>query len=278
MRIASKLVFIIIVVMVCIAPLALAQDDVEGGKDHPLISRMPGFWIDEYIEKEFDSVPFRNEKGQEITVEGKYYYIDHIIKEGAKAPSEVQIIRNFINALQKIGGKVVYQPTSDLYMKVEKGGTVTWAHITPFNGGDGYTLEIIEKKAMIQDVAADANALANDIAATGKAAVYGIYFDTGKSVVKPESEPALSEIGKLLKENGSLKLHVVGHTDNVGDLASNMKLSQARADAVVQALVSKQGVDAKRLKASGVGSLCPAASNGTDEGKAKNRRVELVEQ
>lgn len=278
MRIASKLVFIIIVVMVCIAPLALAQDDVEGGKDHPLISRMPGFWIDEYIEKEFDSVPFRNEKGQEITVEGKYYYIDHIIKEGAKAPSEVQIIRNFINALQKIGGKVVYQPTSDLYMKVEKGGTVTWAHITPFNGGDGYTLEIIEKKAMTQDVAADANALANDIAATGKAAVYGIYFDTGKSVVKPESEPALSEIGKLLKENGSLKLHVVGHTDNVGDLASNMKLSQARADAVVQALVSKQGVDAKRLKASGVGSLCPAASNGTDEGKAKNRRVELVEQ
>jgi OOP family OmpA-OmpF porin len=239
---------------------------------------MPGFWIDEYIEKEFDSVPFRNEKGQEITVEGKYYYIDHIIKEGAKAPSEVQIIRNFINALQKIGGKVVYQPTSDLYMKVEKGGTVTWAHITPFNGGDGYTLEIIEKKAMTQDVAADANALANDIAATGKAAVYGIYFDTGKSVVKPESEPALSEIGKLLKENGSLKLHVVGHTDNVGDLASNMKLSQARADAVVQALVSKQGVDAKRLKASGVGSLCPAASNGTDEGKAKNRRVELVEQ
>ena len=173
---------------------------------------------------------------------------------------------------------MVYQPTSDLYMKVEKSGTVTWAHITPYNGGYGYTLEIIEKKAMAQDVTADANALANDIAATGKAAVYGIYFDTGKSVVKPESEPALNEIGKLLKENGSLKLHVVGHTDNVGDLASNMKLSQARADAVVQALVSKHGVDAKQLKASGVGPLCPVASNGTDEGKAKNRRVELVEQ
>jgi outer membrane protein OmpA-like peptidoglycan-associated protein len=244
MRIASKLVFIIIVAMICLAPLALAQDDVEGGKDHPLISRMPGFWIDEYIEKEFDSVPFRNEKGQEITVEGKYYYIDHIIKEGAKAPT-------------------------DLYMKVEKSGTVTWAHITPYNGGDGYTLEIIEKKAMTQDVAADANALANDIAATGKAAVYGIYFDTGKSVVKPESEPALDEIGKLLKENGSLKLHVAGHTDNVGDLASNMNSPR---------LVSKHGVDAKRLKASGVGPLCPVASNGTDEGKAKNRRVELVEQ
>ena len=239
--------------MLCLAPLAFAQEDTDGAKDHPLISRMPGFYMIEYIEKEFDSVPFRNEKGQEITVEGKYYYIDHFIKEGAKAPT-------------------------DLYMKVEKSGTVTWAHITPYNGGDGYTLEVIEKNAMADDVTADANALANDIAAIGKAAVYGIYFHTGKSVVKPKSEPALNEIGKLLKENGSLKLHVVGHTDNVGDLASNMKLSQARADAVVQALVSKHGVDAKRLKASGVGPLCPVTSNGTDEGKAKNRRFELVEQ
>jgi len=277
MRIARTPVFIIIAVL-CLAPLAFAQDDVEGAKDHPLVSRMPGYYIAEYIEKDFDSVPFRDAKGQEIPVEGKYYYIDHLIKEGAKAPSAVAIIRNFINAFQKIGGKVVYQATEDLYMKAEKGGGVTWARVTPYNGGDGYILEIVEQKAMKQDIAADANALASDIAATGKAAVYGIYFDTGKAVVKPESEPALAEIGKLLKENGALKLHVVGHTDNVGDLASNMKLSQARAEAVVQAVVMKHGVDAKRLKAAGVGPLCPAASNGTDEGKAKNRRVELVAQ
>jgi OOP family OmpA-OmpF porin len=277
MRKRNKILFFL-VFMLFIVSVALAQEDVEGSKDHPLISRMPGFYIAEYIEKEFDSVPFRNEKGQEINVEGKYYYIDHLVKGGAKAPSEVQIIRNFINALQKIGGKVVYQAPADLYMKVEKGGTISWAHISPYNGGDGYILEIIEQKAMTQDVLADANALAGDIAATGKASVYGIYFDTGKSVVKSESEPALSEIAKLLKESGSLKLYVVGHTDNVGNLASNMKLSQARADAVVQSLVTKYGIDAKRLTASGVGPLCPVASNGTEEGKAKNRRVELVEQ
>ena len=277
MRNARTIVFIIVAVF-CLAPLAFAQDDAEGAKDHPLVSRMPGYYIAEYIDKDFDSVPFKDAKGQEVPVEGKYYYIDHLIKEGAKAPSAVAIIRNFINAFQKIGGKMVYQTTDDLYMKVEKGGGVTWAHVTPYNGGDGYILEIVEQKAMKQDIAADADALAGDIAATGKAAVYGIYFDTGKSVVKPESEPALTEIGKLLKENGSLKLHVVGHTDNVGDLASNMKLSQARAEAVVQALVTKYGVDAKRLKPAGVGPLSPAASNGTDEGKAKNRRVELVEQ
>jgi outer membrane protein OmpA-like peptidoglycan-associated protein len=277
MRITRTPVFVILILL-CLAPLAFAQDDVEGAKDHPLVGRMPGYYIAEYIEKDFDSVPFRDAKGQEVAVEGKYYYIDHLIKEGAKAPSATQVIRNYLNAFQKIGGKVTYQTTDDLYMKVEKGGGVTWAHVTPYNGADGYILEIIESKAMEQDIAADADALASDIAATGKAAVYGIYFDTGKSVVKPESEPALTEIGKLMKENASLKLHVVGHTDNVGDLASNMKLSQARAEAVVQALVTKYGVDAKRLKAAGVGPLSPAASNGTDEGKAKNRRVELVAQ
>jgi outer membrane protein OmpA-like peptidoglycan-associated protein len=273
MRIERTIVFIAFA-MLCLAPLALAQDDVEGAKDHPLVSRMPSYYIAEYIEKDFDSVSFRNETGGEIAVEGKYYYIDHLIKEGAKAPSEVQIIRNFINAFQKIGGNVVYQNPEHLYMKAEKGGGITWAHVTPYNGGDGYVLEIVEQKAMKQDIAADASTLAGDIAATGKAAVYGIYFDTGKSVVKPESEPALTEIGKLLKENGSLKLHVVGRTDNVGDLASKMKLSQARAEA----LVTKHGVDAKRLKAAGVGPLCPAASSDIDEGKAKNRRVELVAQ
>jgi outer membrane protein OmpA-like peptidoglycan-associated protein len=277
MRNARTPVFILIAIL-CLAPRAFAQDDVEGAKDHPLVSRMPGYYIVEYIEKDFDSVPFKDAKGQEFNAEGKYYYIDHLIKEGAKAPSAVAIIRNFINAFQKIGGKVVYQATEDVYMKVEKGGGVTWAHITPYNGADGYILEIVEQKAMKQEIAADANALASDIAATGKAAVYGIYFDTGKSAVKPESEPALTEIGKLLEENGSLELHVVGHTDNAGDLDSNMKLSRARAEAVVQALVTKHGVDAKRLKAAGVGPLSPAASNDTDEGKAKNRRVELVAQ
>jgi OOP family OmpA-OmpF porin len=107
--------------------------------------------------------------------------------------------------------------------------------------------------------------------------VYGIYFDTGKSVMKPESNPALEEITKLLKHSGSLTLFVVGHTDNVGNLESNLNLSADRADAVVKALTGK-GIAASRLKAAGVGPYCPVASNRTDDGKAKNRRVELVEE
>lgn len=141
-----------------------------------------------------------------------------------------------------------------------------------------WMLYIVEKQAMAQAIVANADVFSNDIKNTGHTAVYGIYFDTGKSDIKPESEKALVEIAKLLKNNPSLKLIVVGHTDSVGVMDANMKLSQARAEAVVQALVAKQGIDAARLKGYGVGPLAPVASNDTEEGRAKNRRVELVKQ
>lgn len=277
MKILRRLGFAFALVL-CLAPAAFAQDDVEGAKDHPLISRMPGYYIGEYIEKEFDSVPFRDPKGQEVNVEGKYYYIDHLVKEGAKSASDVQIIRNFINALQKIGGKVVYQTSADLYMKVEKGGGITWVRVSPFNGGDGYDLEVVEQKAMAQYVTADAAALSAELKATGHVAVYGITFDADKADLRPEAQAAIAEVAKLLKQDPSLKLFVVGHTANVGDVASGLKLSQERAAAVVKALSAEHGIQADRLKAFGAGPYCPVASNLTEEGRAKNRRVELVQQ
>jgi outer membrane protein OmpA-like peptidoglycan-associated protein len=131
---------------------------------------------------------------------------------------------------------------------------------------------------MKQDVVANAEVWANDLKATGHAAVYGIYFDTGSAAVKPESEPALQEVAKLLGGDASLKVYVVGHTDSVGGLESNLKLAQARAEAVRTALTARHGIAAARLTAQGVGPLAPVACNATDEGKAKNRRVELVAQ
>jgi OOP family OmpA-OmpF porin len=139
-------------------------------------------------------------------------------------------------------------------------------------------LRIIEKKQMAQYIVADAAAFGNDINATGHVAVYGIYFDTNKADVKPDSRPALEEIAKLLAQNPGLKLLVVGHTDMTGSMDANTKLSQARGEAVVQALVSQHGVAAARLKGHGVGPLAPVATNDTDEGRAKNRRVELVKE
>jgi outer membrane protein OmpA-like peptidoglycan-associated protein len=131
---------------------------------------------------------------------------------------------------------------------------------------------------MAQDVLADAKQMAQEIKNTGKVALYGIYFDTDKAAVKPESASTLKEIAKFLKENASIKIYVVGHTDSAGDFNHNEKLSQARAQSVVAELTGKYGVAANRLKGYGVGPLAPVASNSTNEGKAKNRRVELVEQ
>ncbi len=119
--------------------------------------------------------------------------------------------------------------------------------------------------------------LAGDIGRTGHAAVYGIYFDTGRADIKPESEATLKEIAKLLQQEPTLRLYVVGHTDSTGDFAANMDLSKRRADAVVKALTGPRGVAEDRLQAFGSGPLAPVASNRTEEGRAKNRRVELVE-
>ncbi len=135
---------------------------------------------------------------------------------------------------------------------------------------------VVENKPMEDEVTTNAAALNKGISETGKIAVYGIYFDTAKSVVKPESKPTIDEIVKLLNQNSKLKLFVIGHTDSDGSLESNMKLSSDRAAAVVKSLV-ENGIQSARLKSAGVGPYCPVENNRTDEGKAKNRRVELVE-
>jgi OOP family OmpA-OmpF porin len=255
-----------------------ATGDKEGSRDYPLFSRMPNFHIDSYDEQEFGAYDkFVDGNGNRITVEGHKFLISYYLDKGATKPSDIQILRNFTSAIEKIGGTVVKENPTNAYLKVEKGGNTTWIHVRTKNRGEGYVLNIVEKQGMKQDIVADATSLARDIQMKGKVAVYGIYFDTGKSEVKQESEPALQEIAKLLKNDPSLSLYVVGHTDTVGELEFNMQLSRARADSVVSFLISRFKVDAARLKPHGVGPLAPVASNSTDEGRALNRRVELVE-
>jgi OOP family OmpA-OmpF porin len=140
-------------------------------------------------------------------------------------------------------------------------------------------LELIETAPMDSGlVTVDANAMAKEIDATGHVALYGIHFDTNKAELKPESDVALQEIAKLLKQDPNLKLLVVGHTDNVGGYDANMTLSERRAAAVFQTLTSKHGIVPARLRAVGVGMAAPVAPNATEDGRAKNRRVELVRQ
>ena len=139
-------------------------------------------------------------------------------------------------------------------------------------------LDVVEVKPMENKELVDAASLAESVSKTGHAAVYGILFDTAKADIKPESDATLKEIAKLLQQDTKLKLYVVGHTDNVGALASNMDLSKRRGDAVVAVLSTKYNVAAARLNAQGDGPTAPVASNDTEDGRAKNRRVELVKQ
>jgi OmpA-OmpF porin, OOP family len=145
-------------------------------------------------------------------------------------------------------------------------------------GQTAVQVDIIEAKPMQEKmVTVDASEMDKQIAANGKVALYGIYFDFNKAEVKSDSEAALTEIGKLLQSRPALAVLVVGHTDAVGSFESNRSLSQRRADAIVLSLVSKQGVDRKRLFPVGVSFASPVATNSTEEGRTKNRRVELVE-
>jgi outer membrane protein OmpA-like peptidoglycan-associated protein len=139
-------------------------------------------------------------------------------------------------------------------------------------------VDVVETKPMeAKMVTVTSEEMAQTMAAAGGVALYGIYFDFNKAELKPESEPTLKEIAKLLEGSSGLKVLVVGHTDSVGSFESNQDLSQRRAEAVVKALVGNHGLDGRRLKAVGVSFSCPKATNQTEEGRARNRRVELVE-
>lgn len=111
----------------------------------------------------------------------------------------------------------------------------------------------------------------------GKIALYGVYFDTGKAEIKPQSARVLNEVAQFLKANQKIKLYVVGHTDDVGDYKANMDLSDKRAAAVVADLMGRSGTNATRLIAKGVGPLVPVSTNKNEAGKQLNRRVELIE-
>jgi outer membrane protein OmpA-like peptidoglycan-associated protein len=120
--------------------------------------------------------------------------------------------------------------------------------------------------------------IAEKLSTTGRAEVYGIYFDFAKSTIRPESEPVLKEIADVMGKNPAWKLSVEGHTDNIGGAASNQDLSVRRAAAVRQALVDRYHVGAGRLEPAGFGASRPKETNDTLEGRARNRRVELVRQ
>lgn len=267
-----------LVVLLASGSALAVKPDAPGCTDHPLFpTRMPNYRIERCEVKEFDVWKFKLQKGKTHAVEGKYTFLTYAVDDRKDDQTGVAVVRNYENALKKIGGKVAESdPERWVNGSVVVEGKEAWFEVERGNGR--IWLRIVEQQAMTQHVVADAAAFRDGLEATGHVAVDGIFFDTAKAVLKPESTPALQEVAKLLKADAALKLWVVGHTDSVGPVDANMKLSQARAEAVVAALTTTHGVAAARLKGYGVGPLAPVASNQAEAGRAKNRRVELVRQ
>jgi len=257
--------------------VAVAQTDVQGSKDHPLITRMPDYYISKYKVSEFAGFDPTVVGGKDVHWEGKVYSYGYSRKEGGRPISMLQIVRNYQTAIKQAGGKILGGDERRVAAEIRKGGALTGVYVEAFNDGRDYDLTIVESQTMQQEVVADAKVMRNDLASTGRTIVHGIYFDTASAAIKPGSEAALAEMVKLLNGSPALKVYIVGHTDSVGSLESNLKLSSDRAASVVKAITAR-GVAASRLKSAGVGPYSPVASNDTDEGKAKNRRVELVKQ
>ena len=215
--------------------------------------------------------------------EGEYwYYFDHISADANGAyPSRLELFRNYETALKQGGGKM-------LHADGDRGFTYTitrpsgeyWGQVGCGAGSaakcDKIQHKIVRVAAMEQSVAVSADQIRKSIADTGKMVFYGIYFDTDKATLKPESEPTLAEMAKYLKANAQARVFIVGHTDMQGGIERNQKLSHDRAAAVVAALAARHGIAKDRLAPDGVGPLAPVAANDSEAGRAKNRRVEMV--
>jgi len=251
------------------------EKDLEGSKDHPLLTRMNNYYIDEYEEFEYDSHEFYDEEDNEYIIEGHKWVIGYTLKESFGSPGQLKVRQNYINAIKKIGGTILFD--QGVYMKLEQEGKEVWIEVWVSSDGNDYRLIIVEKTVMEQEVVADSEALLDDLKNKGYVAIYGIYFDTDSAAIKLESEPALKAIAEMLKQNNSLKVYIVGHTDMTGTLERNLKLSKSRAESVVKELVNTYGISSSCLKAMGVGPLCPVATNQSEEGRKLNQRVELVE-
>ncbi|MDT8903064.1 OmpA family protein [Anaeroselena agilis] len=263
---------VLLVLLAALFPMAVAFANQDNGKDAPYFSRMPNYYVAESSQQEYDSHTFVI-PDNEVKVEGKKYIVEYAPKDENNPPSAIQIIRNYANAAVSKGGKVLYQEADEriLTARMQSGGKQVWLEVVVATSGE-YRVTIVAKEALRQDV--KASDLLTALNNNGHVPLY-INFDTGKAAVKPEHQSVIDEIAVLLTQNPGLRLIIEGHTDNVGDAAGNKTLSEQRANAVMDALVQK-GIAADRLQAVGYGQEKPVADNATDEGRAKNRRVELV--
>lgn len=293
-----------------LASVGPVNADVEGSADYPEIGRFEGSEILDYKDTNFDEtfvatgpVKSKSDASNARRLEGRIVRILYRVPPGS---SDLEVFRNFEQKISQAGYETEFsgRPEDFNYRTflydhpVEKLNSISltdkiwyllarktdeeaerWLSliVSPHSGGDGQRVRLIvaETKQM-ENRMVDAEQMQASILETGRVALYGIYFDTDSAELKPESEPTMQEIAALLGSDPSMKIIVVGHTDNQGGYDYNMRLSERRAAAVAAGLTADYGIDGSRLKSAGVGYLAPAASNADEAGRALNRRVELV--
>jgi outer membrane protein OmpA-like peptidoglycan-associated protein len=277
MRTCLSSVLAALLLLLFASNLLAEEGDSEGCTDAPQFSRMKGYIIQNCESNEFSfyEFPMADDDITVQRVEGKFWMLEYYVKPEAKPNSYLAIVRNYQNAITQAGGKVLYINDKDWFRltgKIVRNGVETWVNVQTRDEGAGYWIYIIQKEEMKQEVTS--SIMMDSLNATGRISL-AITFETGKAAIKPESKPVIDQMIDLMKNNPDLKVEIQGHTDNVGQPDANKKLSQDRADAVKKAL-SDGGIAADRMTAAGYGDSKPVADNKTEEGKAQNRRVELV--
>ena len=206
----KRIAYVVVALTLVFAlPIHAQEEDAEGCTDHPLFTRMTGSLIASCESNDFNAYTFKTGSEKTVDVEGKYWVLSYYMKEGLKStPRVIQILRNFENAVKQSGGKLIFLNTEEdkETLQLKKNGKEFWVEVYA-NITGRHTIIIVEKAGMVQDVVANADAFSNDLKASGHAAVYGIYFDSGKSEIKPESEKAIGEIARLLKGEAGLGLY-----------------------------------------------------------------------
>lgn len=290
-------------------PAVAATGDVAKSHDYPGIGRFKGSVITGYDVKDFDAAtlqaaPFKDGKAaDQRKVEGR---ISRIAYRTGPGPSILEVSRNFESQLANAGFETLLAcdvddcggipfteaigvlPIPQMWVdgfnyryyagrKVENGRETYASVLVSKNNDDIFAQLTVAERDAMQNKMIDAAAMAKGLGESGHIALYGIYFDTDKAVIKPESRPTLDQIAKLLSGQPGFNVYIVGHTDSQGTPAHNLELSRRRAEAVAEDLVRTYKIAKARLNTAGVGFLAPVGSNGTDAGRALNRRVELVQ-
>lgn len=272
-------VLVVVGLLAMSSPLTtFAQEDAAGCKDSPLLTRLSGCAINYCSKSDFDAAELQaslNKDPRTKHVEGKIEKLHYT----CTGKSALQVRRNSEQALRTAGYTLDFSAydVPEHYVTAHKGAQWVAVVASEMSGDCTYDVTTVLTQAMQQEMTSDASAWAAEINKTGHAEVYGIEFDTGKATLRPESEAVLGNVLSLLQAQPDWKMRIEGNTDSTGTKAGNQALSQKRAAAVVAWLV-KNGIPSASLLPVGLGDSKPIADNGTAEGRAKNRRVELVKQ